>query len=541
MPGPPNSTPTKNPTPKDQKSVSMSILKNAGVVTIFTLLSRIMGAVRDLFIANIFGAGLVTDAFIQAFTIPNVFRRLTAEGSMTLAFLPIYSEIREQRSAEEARRFASRVLGLVLFSTGLICALGMIFSPQLVLLFATGFAEDVEKFQLTTDLNRLMFPYLMLVSVVAWSMGILNAEKRFAAPAAAPIFLNLAIIGGAIGLAPWLERPIEGLGWGVLLGGLLQVLLQIPSLLRVEQSLLPKVFWLDPEVKRLLKLLGPSLFGVAVYQINIIILRNLASFLPDGQVTYYYNASRLTEFVLGVFAFAIATASFPELSLQKARTDWLEVEKTLKLSFHTTFLIVFPATAGLIGMAEPIVSILFRHGAFTWLDVQATAITLMIFASSIPAVAAVRLLVALFYAMQDTQGPVKASLFSMILTGGLGWWLSGIWEVAGLALALSLGTCGQFLVLSWLLQRKQLPLKKFWSLKILSRYFFSAFFIGIGVWSISQQNDWELGPASTMNWLLFSTMLLCAGLVYFSILKITGDPYLNDVLNRLRKRPQILK
>ena len=165
----------------------------------------------------------------------------------------------------------------------------------------------------------------------------------------------------------------------------------------------------------------------------------------------------------------------------------------------------------------------------------------MIFASSIPAVAAVRLLVALFYAVQDTKGPVKASLFSMILTGGLGWWLSGIWEVVGLALALSLGTCGQFLVLCWFLQRKQLPLKKFWSLKILARYFFLAFFIGIGVWGISLQNDWELGPASTMNWLLFSTMLLCAGLVYFSILKITGDPYLTDVLNRLRKRPQTLK
>ena len=190
------------------------------------------------------------------------------------------------------------------------------------------------------------------------------------------------------------------------LEGFFQVLLQIPSLLRVEQSLLPTVFWLDPEVKRLLKLLGPSLFWVAVYQINIIILRNLASFLPDGQVTYY-NASRLTEFVLGVFAFAIATASFPELSLQKARTDWVEVEKTLKLSFHTTFLIVFPATAGLIGMAEPIVSILFRHGAFTWLDVQATAITLMIFASSIPAVAAVRLLVALFTLCKILRGQSK--------------------------------------------------------------------------------------------------------------------------------------
>ncbi|MFZ9009126.1 MAG: lipid II flippase MurJ, partial [bacterium] len=162
--------------------------------------------------------------------------------------------------------------------------------------------------------------------------------------------------------------------------------------------------------------------------------------------------------------------------------------------------------------------------------------TLMIFASSIPAVAAVRLLVALSYAMQDTKGPVKASLFSMILTGGLGWWLSGIWEVAGLALALSLGTFGQLIVLCWLLQRKQLPLQKFWSLKVLARYFISAFLIGIGVWSISQQNDWELGPASSINWMLFSTMLVCSGLVYFSILKITGDPYLTVVLKRLRKR-----
>jgi putative peptidoglycan lipid II flippase len=541
MPGPPNSAPKKSLTPKDQQSVSASILKSTGVVTVFTLLSRIMGALRDLFIANIFGAGVVTDAFIQAFTIPNVFRRLTAEGSMTLAFLPIYTEIREQRSAEEARRFASRVLGLILFGSGLICAFGMMFSPQLVWLFAAGFAEDVAKFQLTSDLNRLMFPYLILVSVVAWSMGILNAEKRFAAPAAAPIFLNLAIIGSAIGFAPWLERPIEGLGWGVLVGGLLQVVLQIPSLSKVKQPLIPKVFWSDPEVVRLLKLLGPSLFGVAVYQINIIILRNLASFLPEGQVTYYYNASRLTEFVLGVFAFAIATASFPELSLQRARTDWLEVEKTLRFSFHTTFLIVFPATAGLMGMAEPIVSILFRHGAFTWLDVQETSITLMIFASSIPAVAAVRLLVALFYAMQDTKGPVKASFFSMVLTGGLGWWLSGIWEVAGLALALSLGTFGQLIVLSWLLQRKHLPLMKFWSLKVLARYFFTAFLIGIGVWSVSQQNDWELGPTSSMNWLLFTTMLVCSGLIYFVILKFTGDPYLTDALNKLRKRPQNLR
>jgi putative peptidoglycan lipid II flippase len=535
MPGPTSSFPQKNSASKEQSEVLKGVLKNAGVVTFFTLLSRIFGAARDLFIANVFGAGLVTDAFILAFTIPNVFRRLTAEGSMTLAFLPIYTEIREKRSSEEARRFATRVLGLILFVTVLLCAIGMIFSSQLVWLFAAGFADDAEKFQLTIDLNRLMFPYLILVSVVAWSMGILNAEKRFAAPAAAPIFLNLAIIASAIGLAPILERPIEGLGWGVLLGGLLQVFLQIPSLFKVDQTLLPKAFWSDKDVQRLIKLLGPSLLGVGIYQINIIILRNLASFLPDGQVTYYYNASRLTEFVLGVFAFAIATASFPELSLHRARTDWLEVEKTLRFSFHTTLLIVLPATAGLIGMSEPIVSVLFRHGAFTWMDVQATAMTLMIFASSIPAVAAVRLLVTLFYAMQDTKGPVQASLFSMLITGMLGWWLSGIWEVVGLALALSLGTFGQLFVLSWLLRRKHLPIGKFWSLKVLSRYLFGALLIGISVWNISKQNDWELGPASSTNWLIFVTMITLSGLIYIVILKLMGDPYLDNMLNKHRR------
>lgn len=511
-------------------------MRGAGIVTGFTLLSRVLGAARDLVIAHLFGAGLLTDAFIQAFTIPNVFRRLTAEGSMTLAFLPIYTEIREQQSVQAARIYASRVLSLVLLVTGLLTGLGMLFSPQLVWLFAAGFAEDPEKFALTSDLNRLMFPYLIMVSVVAWAMGILNAERRFAAPAAAPVLLNLAIIGCAWGVSPHLDQPIEGLAWGVLLGGLLQMLLQIPSLIRVGQPIQLRACWRDPAIRKLLLLLGPSLFGVAVYQINIIILRNLASFLPEGQVSYYYNASRLTELVLGVFAFAITTASFPELSRQQARTEWDGVQRTLQFSLHSTLFIVLPATAGLIGLAEPIVSMLYRHGAFAWEDVQATAVTLQAFALSIPLVAVVRLLVSLFFAFQDTSSPVKASSISLLLTAILGWWLSQDWQVVGLALALSIGALGQLIALLWLLRRHQFPIWQIWKVGMLLRYLFVSAGLGLGAWWGSYKHDWSVGPNSSTNWLLFLALIFSAGAGYFGILYLLRDPQLLALFKRIRRR-----
>ncbi|MEC9070650.1 MAG: lipid II flippase MurJ, partial [SAR324 cluster bacterium] len=251
---------------------SNRILKHAGSVTIFTSISRILGAVRDLVIAHVFGAGWITDAFVQAFTIPNVLRRLTAEGSMTLAFLPLYTEIREHKDRESARKFAAQTLTLILAATTILSGLGIIFSPQLVFLFAAGFASSPEKFELTVLLTRVMFPYLIFVSLVAWAMGVLNAEERFAAPAAAPILLNIGIIGAAFGISPLLEKPIIGIGIGVLLGGIAQIMLQIPSLRKVGQSLKPILFFNDENIQRLLKLLGPSLLGVAVYQINIVVL-----------------------------------------------------------------------------------------------------------------------------------------------------------------------------------------------------------------------------------------------------------------------------
>ena len=248
-----------------------SIYGRAGVVTLFTLFSRILGMARDLVVSHRFGAGEATDAWVQAFRIPNALRRLTAEGSMTIAFIPIYVSVREQASPEQARRFAQQVLGLVLFATALLSGAGMLFSPWITMAVSPGFLDDPQKYGLTVSLMRWTFPYLLLVSLVAWAMGVLNAEQRFAAPAAAPMFLNVGIIVAVLLLADVMARPIMSIAWGVLAGGMAQVLLQGPSLRGAGVPWWPRWDWNNEPVRRLFALLGPSIAGVAVYQVNIIV------------------------------------------------------------------------------------------------------------------------------------------------------------------------------------------------------------------------------------------------------------------------------
>ncbi len=509
-------------------SAKRQIYRRAGTITFFTLISRILGATRDLVIAYVFGAGWVTDAFYQALTIPNLLRRLTAEGSMTLAFIPIYTEVREG-GKEDAKKFAQKVLGLVLWATVFLTALGMIFSVQLVYLVAAGFRNNPEQFNLTADLTRLMFPYLIFVSLVAWAMGVLNAEKRFAAPAAAPIFLNFGIIGTALGLSPFLEQPIVGIGWGVLIGGLLQVLLQIPELRRVAQSIRPRWPWSfnnaprDPGIAKFLRLLGPSLFGVAVYQINIIILRNIASFLPEGQVTYYYNASRLTELVGGLFAFAFTTASFPDLSRHTAQKDWEETKQTLRFTFAATLFFVLPATVGLMAAAEPIIAMMYLRGAYTLPDVQQTIPTVQAFALGIPAVASVRLLVAVFYAFKDTKTPVLIATLSLLVTGSLGWWWSLSLEVVGLALGLSAGTWFQCLLLILFLSRRKEMNRTWLNWNSLWKYLLASSLMGGFAWQVSQFGNWEKGSLSPENWGIFLGMLAGATFLYFALLLLLRE------------------
>lgn len=497
--------------------------RSAAVVGVYTLLSRVLGAVRDLALTHIFGASDILDAFFQAFTIPNVFRRLTAEGSMTLVFIPLYTEVRSQLGPEAAKVFAQKVLTVVLLSTMILTALGILFSPQLVYLFSAGFADDPEKYARTIFLTRLMFPYLIFVSLVAWAMGVLNSEKEFATPAAAPIFLNLAMIVAAVGLTSWMKQPIIAVAWGVLIGGMIQVGLQIPALLKIKQSLRPLSPLGDPHIRRLLILLVPSLLGVAVYQLNMIVLRNLASFLPSGQITYYYTASRLTELAIGIFAFAITTTSFPTLSEETAAQNWDKAAQTLKFSLLSTLLIVLPATAGLMGYAKPVVAMMYLHGAYTFADVIGTAKTLMGFALGIPAIAAIRLIVSIFYALQDTKTPVWISIINIAITAALGWWWSHVYGVVGLAYALSAGIWIQLLCLVVAL----ISLKKFSSAWIawlpIGRYTLVSFLMGSLVFMLGKLSDWKSGPFSLLNWGLFLSTLTFGMIFYFFCLWLLKD------------------
>jgi len=493
---------------------SPGILKHAGTVTFFTLLSRILGAARDLVIAHVFGAGWITDAFVQAFTIPNVLRRLTAEGAMNQAFLPLYTEIREKENRDEARLFASKSLGMVLLGTMLLTFLGIFFAPQLVLLFAAGFQSNAEQYQLCVELTRWMFPYLVLVSLVAWATGILNAESRFAAPAAAPMLLNLGIIGSAFSIAPRLDQPIFGIAIGVLIGGGLQVLLQVPSLKNTGQSLKPVFSLNDPKIRKLLKLLGPTLLGAGVYQINIILLRNLASFLPEGQVTHYYNASRLSELVLGVFAFGIVSASFPELSLSVAQENWSKLRDTLRTGTASGMLLVVPASAGLIVLAEPIVSMLFFHGAYQWDDVQQTALALQAFALSLPAVAVIRMLTSVYFSFQDTKTPVRIALIGIPVTGLLGWYWSTQLEVQGLALGLSAGTFFQLILMGWNFRKfKNFP-QNWWPVRSIVVILIASLLMGWTVWWCSGFGNWQAGPLLFLNWLILTGSILTGVVLY---------------------------
>jgi putative peptidoglycan lipid II flippase len=518
------------------ESESAQITRGVGIISLFTLASRVLGAVRDLVIAHIFGAGAMTDAFVQAFTIPNVLRRLTAEGSMNLAFIPLYTEIRRENGKATAAQFARRGLGLVLWVTIGFTLIGITLAPLTVLAISSGFADDPVKFKLTTELTRIMFPYLIFVSIVAWAMSVLNAEKRFAAPAAAPILLNISIISAALFFTGSFEEPVMALGWGVVIGGFVQVLLQLPSLRSVKQSVVPRTPWGDKKIKELLLLLGPALFGVAVYQLNLILLRNIASFLPTGQVTYYYNASRLTELVLGVFAFAIATASFPALSEHTTGANWEKAERTLQNTFATTMLVVLPASAGLMGAAEPIVSMIYLHGAYTWSDTLMTIKTLQAFALSIPATAAVRILVPVFYALKDTKTPVGVSAVSMVVTISTGWTLSLYYDVVGLALGLSIGTWFQWFALLFLLKGRGSLSLAWLSWSRTRIYLIYALVCGLSAWIVGGFGLWEKGYTELNNWLWFLASIASGAGLYGIALMIHRDPYLFKVLHMIRQK-----
>ena len=390
-----------------------ALIKSTLSVGFMTLLSRALGLTRDIVIARFFAAGDEADAFFVAFKIPNFLRRLFAEGAFSLAFVPVLSEYRSQHSDAEVRDLINRVAGTMGLILLLVSAIGVTASPLIIRVFAAGFADQPEKFQLTSDMLRITFPYILLISMTAMSAGILNTWNKFAIPAFTPVLLNLSLIGSAVWISPQLDLPIVGLAWGVLIAGVVQFLFQLPFLYR--EGLLPKPRWgwRHSGVQKILKLMVPAIFGSSVAQINLLFDTFIASFLASGSVAWLYYSDRLLEFPLGVFGIALATVVLPNLSKSHYDPQSKHFKQTLSWAVNLSLLIAIPATVGLFLLAQPILATLFQYDAFTQNDSSMAAFSLMAYTLGLPAFILIKILATGFYARQDTKTPVSIGIQAM--------------------------------------------------------------------------------------------------------------------------------
>mgnify|MGYP000036989982 FL=1 len=381
-----------------------------------TLVSRVLGLIREMAIAWTFGANAATDAFWVAFRIPNFMRRLFAEGSFSVAFVPVLTEVKETRSHEELKELVARTAGTLGIILLLITALGVFGAAWLTRGFAPGSIDDPAKFELTTDLLRLTFPYLLFVALTALSGGILNSFHRFALPALTPVILNLCLIAGALWLSPHLEVPIMALGWAILAAGILQLLVQFPALRRLDLLPRPRWGWRHSGVQKILRLMVPTLFGSSVAQINLLLDTLIASFLITGSQTWLAQSDRLLEFPLGIFGIALGTVILPTLSRHHVATDREGFSRALDWGLRSTLLVALPAMVGLVMLAKPLLFTLLQYGAFTAHDVNMASMSLSALALGLPAFALVKVVAPAFYARQDTKTPVRAGIIAMIVS-----------------------------------------------------------------------------------------------------------------------------
>jgi putative peptidoglycan lipid II flippase len=424
---------------EEGRPVKRSLLRSSAVVGVMTMLSRVMGLLRDIVIAHGFGAGASADAFFVAFKIPNFLRRLFAEGAFSQAFVPVLSEYRSQGSAAAVKALVDRVagsLGLVLM---LLTAVAVLAAPLLAMVFAPGFyLNDSAKYQLTVEMLRITFPYLLLISLTAFGGAILNSYDRFAVPAFTPVLLNLSLIGSVFWLQPWLDTPVMALAWGVLIAGMAQLLLQLPFLLQIGLLPRPRVGFNDPGVRKIMRLMVPALFGVSVSQINLLLDTLLASLLQTGSVSWLYYSDRLVELPLGVFGIAIATVILPNLSRKHAEKSAEAFAAMLDWAVRMVLLIGVPAALALWLLAEPMLITLFQYGALTPEDVNQASYSLRAYSLGLLAFMLIKVLAPGYFSRQDTKTPVRIGIIAMVANMVLNLALIVPLAHVGLALATSL-------------------------------------------------------------------------------------------------------
>ena len=513
----PETTPDNKPLP-----ASPGLLRSSGLVGAMTMLSRVLGLVRDMVIARYFGAGAGADAFFVAFKIPNFLRRLFAEGAFSQAFVPVLSSYRAGQSVSDVKRLVNAVagsLGMVLLAVTLVAMLG---SPVLTTVFAPGFLDDEVKFALTSDKLRITFPYLLLISLTAFAGGILNSYDRFAVPAFTPVLLNLAMIAAAIWLAPLMEEPVMALAWGVLIAGALQLFFQLPFLMRLGLLPRPKVDYRHEGVSRILKLMLPALFGVSVSQINLLLDTVLASFLQTGSVSWLYYSDRLSELPLGVFGIAIATVILPSLSRKHASASVDRFAATLDWAVRAVLLIGVPAALALGLLAEPLIATLFGYGEVTDRDVIMSAQSLRAYSAGLLAFMLIKVLAPGFFAREDIRTPVRIGVIAMVANMVFNLILVFPLAHAGLALATSLSAwLNGFLLWRGLRRKGAWQSQPGWPRFLAQLVFANALLAGVILWLRAPVGEWLVMTgyqrATDMSVLVGSGVV-----VYFLALALAG-------------------
>ena len=418
--------------------MSRGLLGSTAKVGGYTLMSRILGFVRDVVIARAFGASLGADAFFVAFRIPNLLRRLFAEGAFSQAFVPVVSEYRSQRSHAEVKDLAAHTAGALGGVLVLVTAAGVVAAPVLITVFAPGFLQQGEKYELAVQMVRITFPYILFISLTSFAAGILNSYGRFGVPAFTPVLLNLSLIGAAVWLAPLMAQPVTALAWGVLLAGVAQLAFQLPFLHRLGMLVGPRLRRGHDGVRRILRLIVPALFGVSVAQINLLVDTLIASFLVTGSISWLYYSDRMVEFPLGVFGVALATVILPNLSQRHAEGTPEAFSKTMDWALRWVLLLALPAAVGLALLAGPILTTLFNYGRFGEHDVQMASLSLVAYASGLLGFVMIKVLAPGYFARQDTRTPVRVGVVAMLANIALNLALVVPLKHAGLALATSL-------------------------------------------------------------------------------------------------------
>lgn len=432
-----------------------NLLRSLVNVSGMTLISRIVGFFRDMLMAQFFGAGLVTDAFFVAFRLPNLLRRVFAEGAFSQAFVPILAEYKAQKTATETRNFIASVAGLLSLVLIMVTLLGIIFAGSIVMLTAPGFNHDPQKFTLTVKLLRITFPYILLISLASLVSGVLNTWGKFSIPAFTPTILNLTWIIFILLLRHYFNPPIVAIAWAVFIGGILQLSFQLPYLKSLGLPILPKLDLKNSAVWRVVRLMVPAIFAMSISQISLVINTIFASFLPRGSISWMYYADRMMEFPTGVLGVALGTILLPSLSRHASNKNIVEFSKTLDWGIRLCLLLALPATVGLAIIAKPLTMTLFMHGKlFTLFDVRMTQQALVAYAVGLLGLILVKILAPGFYANQNISTPVKIAIFVLICTQLMNLVFIGPLKHAGLALSIGLGAWINAICLAYLLIKR---------------------------------------------------------------------------------------